>query len=104
MDPVVAAALVAAVGGFATALVASRSTRRVDGVKVQLEAWPELYRTVVAERDAERERHRSELAEERAIAAGFAKRGERLEAERDHAVERADRLAVELAEYRRRYG
>lgn len=87
MDPVVAAAIVAAVGGFATALVARRSTQKIDGAKLQLEAWPDLYQAVVSELERERRARRHEVAEERAVAASFAKRAERLEQERDDALE-----------------
>lgn len=87
MDPVVAAALVAAVGGLATTVVARRSTQKLDGVKVQLDAWPSLYQTVVAELDREREARRHDVAEERAIAEAFAQKADRLERERDGALE-----------------
>lgn len=101
MDPIVAAAIVAAIGSFATAIVARRSTQRQErakaeaeetsnelaGVKIQLDAWPALYRVVVEELEREREARRHDVAEERAIAEAFAAKADRLEQERDGALD-----------------
>lgn len=97
MDPVVAAAVVAAVGGFVTAVAARRSTQKIDGVKVQLEAWPALYQTVVGELEREREARRHDVAEEKAVAVGFARKADRLEAERDAAREALNRCREQYA-------
>lgn len=96
MDPVVAAATVAAVGGLATAVVARRSTQKIDGVKVQLDAWPQLYRTVVAELQREQDARRHDVADERAIAEAFAQKADRLERERDGALEALRRCREHL--------
>lgn len=99
MDPLVAAAIVTAIGGFGTALIAKRlsndaaeakeeadkTTLELTGVKIQLDAWPSLYQSVVAEL----ERSRADVREERAVAETFAARADRLQRERDEALDEA---------------
>lgn len=109
MDPLVAAALVTAVGAFATALVArhlssdaaeakaeaDQTTNELAGVKIQLDAWPSLYQSIAAELEREKTARQHDVAEERAIAESFAAKADRLQRERDGALE-------ELAKWRQR--
>lgn len=91
MDPIVAAAIVTAIGGLGTALIARRlhaqaeeakaeavqTTNELQGMSIQLEGWPKLYQAAVADID----RLKADVAEERAIAEAFDTKARRLEAE-----------------------